>query len=70
MAENVNDIANFTNTLDQALAARKDWLEKSEIAKLKENLRAFQASYAALYNIFLKKKQIDEDPYKQETKIS
>jgi len=61
---------NYTDTLMQALSARKDWLEKSELVKLKEELRVFQISYSVLYNMFLKKKLIHEDPYKQETKIS
>jgi len=62
--------SNYTDTLAQALEARKDWLEKSELVKLKEELRIFQISYSVLYNMFLKKKLINEDPYKQETKIS
>jgi hypothetical protein len=64
------DLSAYTNTLVEALASRKDWLEKSELTKLKEALRMFQSSFATLYNIFLKKKLINEDPYKQETKIS
>jgi len=40
------------------------------MTKLKEELRIFQISFASLYNIYLKKKVIDEDPYKQDTKIS
>jgi hypothetical protein len=60
----------YTDMLQQALIARKDWLERSEMAKLKEELRLFQISYSVLYNMFLKKKLINEDPYKQETKIS
>jgi hypothetical protein len=62
--------SNYTDTLAQALEARKDWLEKSELLKLKEELRVYQISYSVLYNMFLKKKLINEDPYKQETKIS
>jgi len=62
--------SNYTETLMQALLARKDWLERSELVKLKEELRIFQISYSVLYNMFLKKKLINEDPYKQETKIS
>jgi len=62
--------SNYTDTLAQALEARKDWLEKTELVKLKEELRIFQISYSVLYNMFLKKKLIHEDPYKQETKIS
>jgi hypothetical protein len=61
---------NYIDTLQQVLIARKDWLEKSELVRLKEDLRTFHVSFASLYNIYLKKKLIDEDPYKQETKIS
>ena len=60
----------YTDVLAQSLLERKEWLEKSEIAKFKEELRIFQISYSVLYNLFLKKKLIHEDPYKQETKIS
>ena len=60
----------YTTVLMQALLGRKDWLEKSELAKLKDELRIFQISYSVLYNMFLKKKLINEDPYKQESKIS
>jgi len=61
---------NYTEALQQVLIARKDWLEKEELGKLKDDLRSFHTSFASLYNIYLKKKLIDEDPYKQETKIS
>ena len=62
--------ANYVDKMQHALVARRDWLEKDELVKLKEELRTYQSSYASLYNIYLKKKLIDEDPYKQETKIS
>jgi hypothetical protein len=68
MAE--KDINNYITNLEQVLLARKDWLERVELVTLKEQLRMFQSAFSALYNIFLKKKSIDEDPYKQETKIS
>lgn len=61
---------NYVDVLQQALNARRDWLEKDELGKLKDELRIFHTSYASLYNIYLKKKLIDEDPYKQESKIS
>jgi len=61
---------NYAETISNALQLRKDWLEKSEIPKLKEELRIFQISYSVLYNMFLKKKLINEDPYKQESKIT
>jgi len=64
------DIAGYTTTLEQVLIARKDWLDRNELSKLKENLRMFHTSFASLYSIYLKKKLIDEDPYKQEAKIT
>jgi hypothetical protein len=63
------DNGNYPSSLSQALHARADWIEKSEMVKFKEELRTFQISYAALYNIFLKKGLIHEDPYKQEARI-
>jgi glutamine amidotransferase PdxT len=63
-------LATYISTLEQTLAARKEWLEKTELVKLKDELRIYQVSYASLYNIYLKKKIIDEDPYKQDTKIN
>jgi hypothetical protein len=64
------DISNYIETLQQVLIERKNWLDKSELPKLKENLRTFHTAFASLYGIYLKKKLIDEDPYKQETKIN
>jgi len=64
------DITGYVNNLQDVLLKRKDWLERNEMPKLKDELRMFQSAYASLYNIYLKKKSIDEDPYKQETKIS
>ncbi|MCL2762491.1 MAG: hypothetical protein FWD36_04695 [Treponema sp.] len=60
----------YTDALNEMLLERKEWLEKSELPKLKEDLRVFQISFSTLYNIFLRKKLINEDPYKQEAKIN
>ena len=59
----------YIKTLDEALKAREDWLEKSELPKLKEELRSYHTGFASLYNLYLKKGLIHEDPYKQEAKI-
>jgi hypothetical protein len=61
---------NYNENLQQVLQSRGNLIEKEELIKLKDALRIFQTCYASLYNIFLKKKLINEDPYKQETKIS
>ncbi|MDR2363324.1 MAG: hypothetical protein LBD65_02790 [Spirochaetaceae bacterium] len=59
----------YQKTLAEALSARQDWLEKTELVKLKEECRIFHTAYLRLYNLFLKKGLIHEDPYKQEAKI-
>jgi hypothetical protein len=66
MADNNDE---YQNALAEALSARQDWLEKTELVKLKEEFRIFHAAYLRLYNLFLKKGLIHEDPYKQEAKI-
>ena len=65
MEENSDYIKNLTD----ALHGRAEWLDKTELPKLKDELRAFHTGYASLYNIYLKKGLINEDPYKQEAKI-
>ncbi|MDR2792286.1 MAG: hypothetical protein LBB61_01285 [Treponema sp.] len=65
MGESVDYIARLSKAID----VRREWLEKNEIPKLKEDLRVFQTSYSVLYNIFIKKGFIKEDPYKQEAKL-
>ncbi|MDR1902748.1 MAG: hypothetical protein LBQ88_10770 [Treponema sp.] len=59
----------FQIVLTQAVAARREWLDKSELPKLKEELRIFQTAYGLLYKMYLKKGLINEDPYKAEARI-
>jgi hypothetical protein len=65
MAENDD----YLKLLLDALKARADWLERSELPKLKEELRSYHTGFASLYNIYLKKGLINMDPYKGEAKI-
>ncbi|MDR1046957.1 MAG: hypothetical protein LBL64_04210 [Treponema sp.] len=60
----------YLKSLQDVLSARAEWLEKSELGKLKDELRTFQSSFSSLYAMYLKKGLIHEDPYKQENKIS
>ncbi|MDR1428785.1 MAG: hypothetical protein LBI85_00720 [Spirochaetaceae bacterium] len=53
----------------QALAARQQWLEKTELPRVKEGFRSFHASFENIYLLLLKKGILQEDPYKQETKV-
>ena len=61
---------NFASVLGEALKARAEWLENSELPKFKEELRHYHTGFTSLYNVYLKKGLIHEDPYKQETKIA
>jgi hypothetical protein len=60
----------YLKILDEALKTRAEWLEKSELPKLKDELRMYHTGFASLYNLYLKKGLIHEDPYKQEAKIA
>ncbi|MDR2631270.1 MAG: hypothetical protein LBC60_10140 [Spirochaetaceae bacterium] len=59
----------YRKKLSDILDARRNWLEKTELVKLKEEFRSFHTAYLGLYNLFLKKGLIHEDPYKHEAKI-
>ena len=59
----------YLKTLGETLKARADWLERNELPRLKEDLRNYHTGFASLYNLYLKKGLIHEDPYKQEAKI-
>ena len=66
MADN-ND---YKKALSEALRTREEWLDRSELPKLKDELRIYHTGFASLYNIYLKKGLINMDPYKQEAKIA
>ncbi|MDR2739698.1 MAG: hypothetical protein LBB68_07695 [Treponema sp.] len=63
------DSSDYLQTLTEVLNARTEWLEKSELPKLKEAFRTFHTAFVALNKLFLKKGLINEDPYKNEVKI-
>jgi hypothetical protein len=64
------DNNDYQKTLAQALRARADVLESADLLKLKDELRIYHTGFASLYNLYLKKGLIHEDPYKQEAKIA
>jgi hypothetical protein len=66
MVDNMVDGINYAQSLSAALKARAEWLEQSELPKLKESLIKFEVGFSSLYSLFLKQKLVTEDPYKQE----
>jgi hypothetical protein len=63
------DNSDYTNKLTEVLAARAQWLEKSEMVKLKDEFRIFHTAFVSIYKLCLKKGLLNEDPYKNEVKI-
>jgi len=68
MAENTAS-TDYVKLLNDALTAKADYIDRTELPKLKEELRGYHTGFASLYNLYLKKGLINEDPYKQEAKI-
>jgi hypothetical protein len=64
------DSNEYQNALAQAIDTRRDWLEKTELSKLKDECRGFHSSFGIIYDQLIKKRLIHEDPYKQEAKAS
>ncbi|GHT48750.1 hypothetical protein FACS1894102_2370 [Spirochaetia bacterium] len=60
----------FLEQLQVAVYARSESFERTELPKLKNDMRIFLSSVASLYNLFVQKGHITEDPYKNETKTN
>jgi hypothetical protein len=67
---NMSDIDEFRDKLKAALDARQEWIERSEMPKLKDEFRSFHVGVSTLYGLFVKKGFIAEDPYKTDTKTN
>ncbi len=59
----------FQSTLADLLEKRRNWLDRTQMPRLKEEFRIFQSSFAGLYAVLLKKGVLHEDPYKNDVKI-
>jgi len=60
----------FPEALEQALDARAERLEEKDIPQLKEDFRLFHSTYSGLFNVLQRKGLVQEDPYKNDHKIS
>jgi len=65
----MDDTLSFQSALAELLEKRREWLDRSEMPRLKEEYRIFQSSFSGLFKLFLKKGILHEDPYKNEVKI-
>ncbi len=60
----------FLIELETVLEQQRESLEKKELQDLKGTIRLFTSAFEGIYNLFLKKGLISEDPYKYDQKIS
>lgn len=60
----------FPEALEQALDARAERLEEKDIPQLKEDFRLFHSTFSGLFNVLQRKGLVQEDPYKNDQKIS
>lgn len=65
----MNDTVDFQNALAEALEKRREWLDRTQMPRLKEEFRLLQSAFTGLHNVLLKKGILHEDPYKNENKI-
>lgn len=60
----------FLIELETVLEQQSESLETNELQDLKGAIRLFTSAFEGIYNLFLKKGLVTEDPYKYEQKIS
>ncbi|MCX7949127.1 MAG: hypothetical protein N2509_03325 [Treponemataceae bacterium] len=65
----MSDALAFQEKLTDALDRRKEWLDRQEMPKLKEEFKILHTAFLGLYQVLLKKGLIHEDPYKHDVKI-
>ncbi|MDR2247519.1 MAG: hypothetical protein LBE17_12755 [Treponema sp.] len=66
----MTELIEYHQKLAEVLQARQQWLEKSELPQLKEEFRTFHDAFSSLFSLFLKRRILDEDPYKQDVKVA
>lgn len=62
--------APYIDRLDQALLAKTESMNRTELPQLRDDYKLFQSAFQGIYNVLLRKGLIHEDPYKYELKIS
>lgn len=66
----MRDNLEFLATLEKALDQRREYLDNTEIPRLKDSFHAYQTALKNVLSLLLRKSFLREDPYKNEQKIS
>ncbi|MDR2509252.1 MAG: hypothetical protein LBC77_01255 [Spirochaetaceae bacterium] len=65
-----NVAVDFYPQLEQAVAARREFLEQSVIPKLKDEFMQFHQGISSVYSFFVAKGYISDDPYKNDVRMN
>ncbi|MFW6231976.1 MAG: hypothetical protein ACOC37_02865 [Spirochaetota bacterium] len=60
----------FRARVAQAIEDRRSAIESDELPRLKELFRVFHTSFQGLHQLLIRKGLVQQDPYKDEQKIS
>lgn len=66
----MEDPQSFSQRLEACLDARRDKLDRTELVKLRDSFKLFQAAFQGLKAVLYKKGVLHDDPYKYDLKIS
>ena len=66
----MNNVNEFYVGLVEALTAKAENLERTDIRKLREHLQSFEASTSAIYAFLIDKGLMQNDPYKHERTVT
>jgi hypothetical protein len=66
----MDESAQFTAQLEEAISARGEHVATHVTPKLKEHFRTMRSSFEAIHNVLRKKGLIKEDPYRYEERLS
>lgn len=66
----MEDSQAFSRQLEERLDAKRDTLDRSDLLKLRDSFKLFQAAFIGLNAVLHKKGVLHDDPYKYDLKIS
>jgi hypothetical protein len=64
------DVLTYIDKVEELIAKKRESIEQNTLKQLRDAFQAYQTLFENIYNIFLRKGIIQEDPYKYDEKIS
>jgi hypothetical protein len=66
----MSDEISFIDKYEQSIAKKREHLERATLPKLRDSISAFKTYFESIFNIIKRKALLQEDPYKDDEKIS